>query len=90
MPAWIGLALVAFISTFGTLFLVAVRNGGYTSFTGRYFVGVAVAWAALVAISIDTAASRRNWLARCVSVVLSLLLVHFALQSSLLDFSPGF
>ena len=90
LAAWIGLALVAFISAYGTLFLVAVRYGGNASYTGRYFVGVAVAWAALVAISIDAAASRRTWLARAVSVVLSLALVHFALQSSPLDFRLGF
>jgi len=90
LAAWIALALAAFVSTFSTLFLVAARNGGYTSFTGRYFVGVAVAWAALVAISIDAAASRRAWVARCVSVALSIFLVHFALQSSPLAFRLGF
>jgi hypothetical protein len=86
LSAWTGLAFVAFISTFGTLFLVALRSGGYTSFTGRYFVGLAVAWAALVAVTIDAAAGRRAWLARSVSVALAFMLVRFALQSSTLGF----
>jgi Dolichyl-phosphate-mannose-protein mannosyltransferase len=89
IAAWTGLTLAAFISTFGTLFLVVVRSGGYTSFTGRYFVGAAVAWAALVAVTVD-AASRRVWLSRAVSVALALLLVRFALQFSPLDFRLHF
>ena len=81
---------MAFVSTFGTLFLVAARSGGYTSFTGRYFVGVAVAWAALFALTIDAAASRRAWLARGVSVGMTLLLVRYALESSTLGFRLDF
>ena len=63
-----------------------MRNGGTSSYTGRYFVGAAVAWAALFALTIDAASGRRVWLARGVSVGLSLVLVHFALQFSTLGF----
>ncbi|HET6175104.1 MAG TPA: glycosyltransferase family 39 protein [Gaiellales bacterium] len=86
LAAWAGLAAAAFLSTFGTIFLAVVRSGGLSSYTGRYFVGVAVAWAALLALTIDAATARRIWLARGVSVALSLVLVHFALQFSTLGF----
>ena len=86
LVAWLGLASVAFLSTFATLFLAAVRSGSLVSFVGRYFVGVAIAWAVLVALSVDAATGRRAWLARGVSVGLSLVLVQFALQYSTLGF----
>jgi hypothetical protein len=89
LAAWTSLTLAVFLSTFGTLFLVVVRSGGYTSFTGRYFVGVAVAWAALVAVAIDAAAGRRAWILRSASVMLSFMLVRYALQYSTLGFRLG-
>lgn len=86
LAAWTALTIAVFVSTFATIFLAAVRSGGSSSYTGRYFVGVAVAWAALIALTIDAAASRRAWLARGVALGLSLVLVHFALQYSTLHF----
>jgi hypothetical protein len=86
LATWAGFTAGAFLSTFATIFLATVRSGGGGSYTGRYFVGVAVAWAALIALTIDAAVSRRIWVARGVSVVLSLVLVHFALQYSTLSF----
>jgi Dolichyl-phosphate-mannose-protein mannosyltransferase len=86
LAAWTLGALAAFVSTFGTLFLAAVRSGGELSYPGRYFVGVAVAWAALVAVAIDAACGQRVWIARTVSVAFTLVLVRFALQYSTLSF----
>jgi hypothetical protein len=86
LSTWLIFAAGAFLSTFGTIFLAVVRGGGGGSYTGRYFVGLAVAWAALLALTIDAAAGRRIWVARGVSIALSLVLVHFALQFSTLGF----
>jgi hypothetical protein len=86
LATWAGFAAAAFLSTYGTIFLAVVRSGGLVSFTGRYFVGVAVAWAALVALTVDAVAGRHVWLARWVSVALSVVLVRFALQYSTLGF----
>jgi hypothetical protein len=86
LATWTAFAAGAFLSTFGTIFLAVVRSGGSSSYTGRYFVGVAVAWAALFALTIDSATGRRIWITRGVSVALSLLLVQFALQYSPLGF----
>ena len=38
LATWAALAAVAFLSTYGTIFLAVVRSGGLVSFTGRYFV----------------------------------------------------
>jgi hypothetical protein len=84
LATWAGFAALAFLSAYGTIFLAVLRSGGLLSFSGRYFVGVAVAWAALVALTVDAAAGRHVWLARGVSVALSLVLVRYALQYSTL------
>ena len=86
LATWAGFAALAFLSAYGTIFLAVLRSGGLLSFSGRYFVGVAVAWAALVALTVDAAAARHVWLARGVSVALSLVLVRYALQYSTLGF----
>jgi hypothetical protein len=85
LARWAGFAAVAFVSAYATIFLAVLRSGGLLSFSGRYFVGVAVAWAAVVALTIDAAAGRHVWLARGVSIALSVVLVRYALQYSTLS-----
>jgi hypothetical protein len=59
--------------------------GGAASFVGRYFVGVAVAYAALVGQAITAALERREWMQRIAVVAGSYVLIGWALEFSVVS-----
>ena len=77
----------AFISTFGTIFLAAVRNGGYELVHRPVFRGRGGSLGSALSRSRSTPPQPTQLARTRRLVALSILLVHFALQSSLVDFS---
>lgn len=83
IATWLSLAALAFASTFFVLMASAVATGGSVSFAPRYFVGVAVAYAALVGL-IATSYAPRLWVPRAAVLFVGVALVQFAIGTSLI------
>jgi 4-amino-4-deoxy-L-arabinose transferase-like glycosyltransferase len=82
IATWLGLMLAAFASSYAVIVFSSIKTGGSVSFVGRYFVGVAVAYAAVAGLAITAALERREWLQRIAAVAGSYVLIGWALQYS--------